>query len=107
MKNNFEIEFLGKAVKFLNSLDKETRVRIYEDMRYAQKYQNSKFFKKLTKDIWEFRTRHKGKIYRLFAFWDKNRKSMVIATHGMHKKDQKTPIKEIETATKLMNQYYV
>lgn len=93
-------------MKFLNSLDKESRMKIFEDMRYSQKYQNSKFFKKLTKDIWEFRTRHKGNIYRLFAFWDKTRKSMVIATHGIQKKDQKTPTKEIEIARKLMNQYY-
>lgn len=106
MKNNFEIEFLSKAVKFLDSLDKETRVKIFEDLRYSQKFRNSKFFKKLNKDIWEFRSKHKGNIYRLFAFWDKTRKSMVIATHGIHKKDQKTPIKEIETATKLMKQYY-
>ncbi len=42
----------------------------------------------------------------MFAFWDKTRNSMVIATHGIHKKDQKTPVKEIESATKLMKQYY-
>ncbi len=106
MKNNFEIEFLPKALKFLNNLNKETRTKVFEDMRYAQKYQNSKFFKKLNKDIWEFRTKHKGNIYRLFAFWDKTRKSMVIATHGIHKKDQKTPVKEIVSATRLMKQYY-
>ncbi len=51
MKNNFEIEFLAKALKFLDSLDKETKTKIYEDMRYSQKFQNSKFFKKLNKDI--------------------------------------------------------
>ena len=106
MKNNFEIEFLPKAVRFLDSLDTETRMKIFQDMRYSQKYKGSKFFKKLNKDIWEFRTRHKGNIYRLFAFWDKTRKSMVIATNGIQKKDQKTPIKEMGTAIRLMKQYY-
>jgi len=36
--------------------------------------------------------------YRLFAFWDKTEKdqTLVLATHGIIKKTDKTPEKEIE-----------
>ena len=39
--------------------------------------------------------------YRLFAFWDKESRSMVVATHGLIKKSQKTPPKEIRRAEEL------
>jgi phage-related protein len=43
--------------------------------------------------------------YRLFAFWDETEKSMIIATHGIIKKTDKTPKKEIEKAQKLRAEY--
>lgn len=45
--------------------------------------------------------------YRLFAFWDKNIKAMVVATYGLVKKTQKTPANEIRRAEALMKQYYL
>jgi len=65
-------------------------------------------FKKLNSDIWEFRTLYNKKQYRLFAFWDKtdDKVTVVIATHGIIKKTQKTPKKEIDKTTKLMNKYF-
>jgi hypothetical protein len=41
--------------------------------------------KKLTANIWEFRTLFEKKQYRLFAFWDKTNKkeTLVLATHGI------------------------
>lgn len=44
-------------------------------------------FKKLSDEIWEFRTLYQGLQYRLLAFWDKTDHSeiMVIATHGFVK----------------------
>ena len=47
-----------------------------------------------------------GNAYRLLAFWDKNTKSLIVATHGFNKKTQKTPKAEIEHAIKIMNEYY-
>ena len=35
-----------------------------------------------------------------------NRVTIVIATHGIIKKTQKTPKKEIDKATELMNKYF-
>ncbi len=41
--------------------------------------------------------------YRLFAFWDKtgNTETVVISTHGLIKKTDKTPQGEIDKAEKL------
>lgn len=64
-------------------------------------------FKKLNEHIWEFRTLFQGKAYRLFSFWDKidGKETLVVATHGILKKTQKTPIKEIDKAEELRKQY--
>jgi phage-related protein len=43
--------------------------------------------------------------YRLFAFWDENENSLIIATHGIIKKTNKTPKKEIEKAKQLRAEY--
>ena len=44
--------------------------------------------------------------YRLFAFWDKDIRAMVVATHGLIKKTQKTPAGEIKRAEEIMKTYY-
>ena len=56
----------------------------------------------------EFRTLYDGKQYRLLAFWDKTKEvdTLVIASHGFIKKTDKTPIKEIERASKIMKEYF-
>ena len=44
--------------------------------------------------------------YRLFAFWDKDKETLVIATHGIIKKTQKTPNKEIAKAEAIRREYF-
>ncbi len=45
---------------------------------------DQELFKKLgDTDIWEFRTSWQGMAYRLFAFWDKDGETLVVATHGL------------------------
>jgi len=64
---------------------------------------------KLNENIWEFRTLYNGKHYRLFSFWDRTEKgtdALVIATHGILKKTQKTPSKEITKAEAIRRQYF-
>ena len=74
----------------------------------SREINNPELFKKLTDEIWEFRTRFKNKQFRLLAFWDKrdNQNTLVISTNGFIKKTQKTPKKEIERAEKLRNEYF-
>ncbi len=44
--------------------------------------------------------------YILFAFWDKDLRAIVVATHGLVKKTQKTPSNEIRKAEAIMKVYY-
>jgi phage-related protein len=107
MNQIFEVEFLPKAEEFMENLDEKTREKIYYNIRKSQFIQDSELFKKLNDYIWEFRTLYNNKLYRLFAFWDNTEKQnvMVIATHGIVKKTQKTPPKEIEKAEEIRRQY--
>lgn len=108
MNPNFEIELLPEAVEFLDNLDNKSREKIYYNIKKSQFVNDATLFKKLNDFIWEFRTLYKNKAYRLFAFWDKtgDKESLVIATHGILKKTQKTPLKEIKKAEEIRNQYF-
>jgi phage-related protein len=103
----FEIDLLPEAVEFLVNLDDKAREKIYYNIRKAQSTNDNELFKKLNENIWEFRTLYNGKAYRLFSFWDKteNTETLVIATHGILKKTQKTPAKEIKKAEEIRKGY--
>ena len=107
MNSNFEIELLPEAVEFLEKLEVKTRDKIYYNIRKAQCVNDNELFKKLNESIWEFRTLYNGKAYRLFSFWDKSggQEKLVVATHGILKKTQKTPTKEIKKAEEIRKQY--
>lgn len=57
-------------------------------------------------DIWEFRTIYNNVKYRLFAFWDKEEETLVVATHGLIKKTQKTPPSDIKRAQAIRKEYF-
>ena len=105
--NNFKTIFLESADEFIRTLDKKTHKKLFQNIRIAEQTNNPKFFKKLNKNIWEFRVRFSNKQVRLLAFWDKRNKenTLVIATNGFAKKTQKTPKKEINKAEQIMKQY--
>lgn len=104
----FQLALLEEAKNFLHSLPKQAYKKImYNIWRVAGGEKNRELFKKLENtEIWEFRTLYNGIAYRLFAFWDTNRQTLVVATHGIIKKTQKTPQKEIARAEALMKQYF-
>lgn len=108
MTEKFKVEFLKEVFEFLDELDEKAREKILFNIDKAKVKSDNTLFKKLTSDIWEFRTLFNKKQYRLFAFWDKTDKkvTIVIATHGIIKKTQKTPKKEINKATELMKKYF-
>lgn len=107
MKPNFDIELLPDAIEFLESLDEKSREKIYYNIKKAQFVNDNELFKKLNNFIWEFRTLYNGKAFRLFSFWDKTdgKETLVVATHGISKKTQKTPIKELKKAEEIRKQY--
>lgn len=108
MTPKFEVVFLEQAIDFMSQLDAKARKKIYYNLDKAKFENDSRLFKKLTEDIWEFRTVYQGIQYRLFAFWDKTNKieTLVISTHGMVKKVSKVPKSEIEKALKIRSQYF-
>lgn len=52
------------------------------------------------------RTLYAGTAYRLFAFWDMEAETLVVATHGILKKTQKLPVCEITKAERIRKQYF-
>jgi len=108
MNQIFDIDLLPEALDFLEKLDYKIREKVYYNMRKSQFVQDKELFKKLNSTIWEFRTDYNNKSYRLFSSWDKNESkgTWVIATHGIHKKTQKTPIKEIKKVEEIRKQYF-
>lgn len=54
------------------------------------------------------RTKYNKMQYRLLAFWDSNGESstLVVATNGFIKKQNKTPKNEIDHALELRRKYY-
>ena len=107
MDEKFSVKLLPEAVEFLEILDDKTREKIYYNIKKSQYITDNELFKKLNDNIWEFRTLYKSKAYRLFAFWDKTdgSETIVLATHGIIKKTNKTPPKEIEKAESIRKQY--
>ena len=76
-------------------------------MKIEQGITNKELFKKLEgTDIWEFSTLFNGNCYRLFSFWDTETKTLIIATHGIIKKTQKIPSKEITKAEEIRKLYF-
>lgn len=107
MQERFKVIYSQEADKFLDSLPLKAREKILYNVRKSKYVIDPKLFKKLEgTDIWEFRTKYDGIQYRLLAFWDTEKDTLVIATHGFIKKVQKTPRKEIERAVEIMNLYF-
>lgn len=108
MTEKFKVRFLEEAFDFLESLDEKAREKVYYNIRKAQVTNDKELFKKLTNEIWEFRTLFNKTHYRLFAFWDRidNIDTVVISTHGLIKKSDKTPKEEIEKAERLRKIYF-
>jgi len=108
VSERFKIRFLEEAAEFLETLDEKAREKIIYNIRKAQIINDPELFKKLNEEIWEFRTLFNKTHYRMFAFWDKTEKieTVVISTHGIIKKTDKTPLNELEKAEKIRKMYF-
>ena len=108
MRQKFKVKLLEEVNQFLNGLDEKARDKIIYNLTKSQIVNDSELFKKLNENVWEFRTLHNKTKYRLFAFWDKTDKigTLVVSTHGIEKKTDKTPKKEIEKTERIMKQYF-
>lgn len=108
MQKKYTVELLDEVFDFFDSIDNKTVEKILYNIDKAQSSNDKKLFKKLSSEIWEFRTLYRKIKYRLLGFWDKtnNNNTLVLATHGFIKKSKKTPRKEIEKAQRIRKQYF-
>ena len=108
MREKFTVELLDGVYDFFDSIDYKATEKILYNIDKAQFSNDQELFKKLSSEIWEFRTLHKKTTYRLLAFWDKTNHydTLVLATHGFIKKTKKIPKKEIEKAIRIRKQYF-
>lgn len=102
------IKLMDEATTFVRSLPIKVQEKItYNIKKIERGIQDKEIFKKLENtNIWEFRTLYDGNCYRLFSFWDTETDTLIIATHGIVKKTQKTPQKEIYKAERIRQQYF-
>ena len=105
---NFETRFLEEAEKFITGLNQKAIKKLFYNIDLAEQTNDPKLFKKLQKEIWEFRVRHAGIQIRLLAFWDKTSttQTLVFATHGFIKKVDKVPANEIARAENIRKKYF-
>jgi phage-related protein len=91
---------------FYNPLDKKLKDKVDYVLQIIISVEriSTKFFKHLDDGIYEIRIEYKSDIYRIFSFFDEGR--LVILLHGIQKKTQKTPRKELDRAKKLRREYY-
>lgn len=75
MEPKFDIVFLEQAIELMSKLDTNAKKKIYYHLDKSKFKIDPKIFKKLTEDIWEFRTLYHGILYRFFVFWDKTDKT--------------------------------
>lgn len=103
-----KVVLLDEALAFVRSLPIKVQEKIVYNYNKIERGMMSKeLFNKLeNSEIWEFRTLYEGNCYRLFSFWDTDTETFIIATHGIMKKSQKAPTKEIEKAEAIRKEYF-
>ena len=103
-----KVVLLDEALAFVRTIPIQVQEKIVYNYNKIERGMMSKeLFKKLgNSEIWEFRTLYEGNCYRLFSFWDTDTETFIIATHGIMKKSQKTPTKEIEKAEAIRKEYF-
>lgn len=110
MDKPIEVVFMKQAEDFVDELEEKSRRKLFQAIRKTKAREIGQWFKKLkgTDGIYEFRFDESGKFYRLFAFWDTEDKieTLVVGTHGIAKKTNKTPKEEIKKAERIKREYF-
>lgn len=107
-EHKIRVVLLDEALAFVRSLPIKVQEKIvYNYKKIENGLMSKELFKKLDdSEIWEFRTLYNGNCYRLFSFGDTDTETFIIATHGIVKKTQKTPAKEIDKAETIRKEYF-
>ena len=99
-----------EARDFLKALEMDIRQEFGVSIRKLQNGETVQNFKKLvnTDGIYEFSVIAPNHTYRLFAFWDTRGavETLIVCTHGLDKKTQKTPPQEIKKAEQMKRKHF-
>lgn len=103
-----KVKLSEEAIKYFQSLPPKIKSKFLISFDKLEAGFKGKWFEHLEDEIWEFRQRDQNKFFRMFAFWDKTQKSktLIIGTHGLDKKTNKTPRSEINKAKKIRQKYF-
>ncbi len=62
----------------MSGLERKYYEKTLYNIRKSQVELDPELFKKLSDNIWEFRTLYQGLQYRLLAFWDKSSQQLIL-----------------------------
>ena len=105
---DLKVIYLPEAYEFMLNINSAASEKLAYNVRKVRMgIKDKNIFKKLTgTEIWEFRALHDGNCYRLLSFWDTRNETLIVATHGIVKKSQRTPKMEIAKAEALRKEYF-
>jgi|SRR6056297_788676 len=102
------IAFENHFENFLLKQPKKVQNKIYKIIEAIETLERvpSNYLKHIvgSKGLYEARIKLGSDIWRVFCFFDEGK--LVILLNGFAKKSEKTPIKEIDKANRLMEKYY-
>ncbi len=102
------IFFKSHFMEFYQRQDPKVKIKIQYVLELIRQVDRvpEKFLKHLTgtRGLYEIRVEHQSNTYRIFCCFDEEK--LVVLFHGFQKKSQKTPLKEIEKAKKIMHDYF-
>ena len=109
LRKPIKVRFLKEAETYFLAQNEKIQKKFLVSFEKTEAGNKGTWFAKLknTDGIYEFRQRDHQKFYRIFAFWDSEEKeTLIVATHGIDKKSNKTPSKEIKKAEHLKKKYF-
>jgi phage-related protein len=103
----FNVRLLPEAILFLDQLSEKTRDKVFYNIWKSRALLDPELFKKVSNEIWEFRTHYDDQQIRMLSFWGKTMKlnTLVIVTYGFIKKTAKLPLSELNHAIRLKLKY--
>jgi len=112
----YTVELYEKAdgktpvLDFILSLNPKQQAKIYREIDLLEKFGNELHYPhvdtikgKKYKDLWELRIELASNIFRIFYFLSKGNNAVLL--HGIVKKKQLTPKKELDVALERMKEY--
>lgn len=108
-KKPIKVRLLKRAEDYILKCNEKIQKKFLMAFDKTQAGHKGNWFKKLkgSDGIYEFRQSDHQKFYRVFAFWDsEEHETLIIGTHGIDKKSNKTPPKEIKKAEQLKKEYF-